>query len=144
MDRVKPVAGRDRCSPPLMEKMTEDAQKELHFIKDVLDYTCRIDSRSELLWHFDKEGKLNFCLCCSDTFAWGCSDAEYLTPDNLHVFKQSIQDVRDIDPRQDFYAVALFACRIRQQRPMKRFLNLIEDQRIVKLLEDCGPPCVEY
>jgi hypothetical protein len=95
-------AGRDR--------------QQLQFIHAVLTLALHADFRSELLWHSDGT-TITVAVDVSDVFAWGGSDAEDLTPERLPLLAQAVADLRAIDPREDMYAVDLFAARIRGMRP---------------------------
>ncbi len=71
---------------------------------------------------------------CNDLFDWACADAEEVTPENLEVLEQAVADVaplyekwwsypkdapRELQPPLVLkdYAVQLFACRVRVERP---------------------------
>ena len=117
---------------------------ELEYIKQVLYTTREHDISGYLHWHFKENKELQFAIDCSDTFIWGCADAEDLTPDNFPDLLQALKDTYDENLQSSFWGTTLFACRMRKARPMKRFLDIVKDPSIVKLLEDCGPACVDY
>jgi len=109
------------------------------FILDVLDLFSREDLVGMLSWCCDEEyAPITFWVKCSDTFCWGCADAEVLTPETLPILKQAIEDCKRIDPVfGSVYACDLFTARIRQMRPQGAAYP--ENRDLWPLFDACGP-----
>lgn len=100
---------------------------DLSFIEDVLKTVESVDGHSDLHWTFDENGKIWFTLDCSDVFSWGCSDFEELTPENIHIFKKAIEDIKEIKSA-NHHCVILFAVRSRKGVPQQPFLDLYKKE----------------
>lgn len=97
---------------------------------------------TEDIWWRDAEGTgdLEVFVPCNDVFAWGSSDVEEITPENLQVFLGAYRECEAQFGRyQADDAAILFAARVRGMRPQNAFLNLVTDSRSVALLEAAGP-----
>jgi hypothetical protein len=90
--------------------------EQLAFIRAVLRLALAGDFRSELLWCTDGQ-QVTVSVDVSDVFAWGCADAEDLTPERLPILAQAMADLRAVHPHDDMYTVDLYAARIRGMRP---------------------------
>ena len=77
-------------------------------IVEVLRLT-KSPNNGALMWAVDKDG-LWVGVNCSDTFGWGCSDAEEITADNLPELRQAYADCTGIQ-YGDIWAPDLFAAR---------------------------------
>jgi hypothetical protein len=108
-----------------------------------LEFFSKNDIRDGLFWNVIG-GVPKFYAECSDMFMWGCADLEEITPENFHILEQSLVDVLATE-NFAFYSTYLFACRVRKQRPMKRWFEHKKDaDDFQKLFDDCGPPIVSY
>lgn len=80
---------------------------------------------------------------CSDTFMWGCADAEAIElPGDLESLKQALDDCRAEDgSRVLFDWVTLWCCRKRGMRPMNAWMEKLVDHPDERaLFEAAGPP----
>lgn len=84
-------------------------------IVEVLRLT-KSPNNGALMWAVDKDGSLWVGVNCSDTFAWGCSDAEEITADNLPELQRAYADCAGIQ-NGDIWAPDLFAARVRRRKP---------------------------
>ena len=109
------------------------------FICDVLDLFSREDLVGMLSWCCDEEyTPITFWVKCSDTFCWGCADAEDLTPETLPILKQASEDCKAVDRiLGSLHACDLFAARIRQMRPQGAAYPKNRD--LWPLFDACGP-----
>jgi len=92
---------------------------ETNFEKAFLMAMAGIHATDEIDLMKPRDGELRIGLRCSDCFAWGTSDWEEVTPDNLQVLCSAIEDLSEIGELEaDCYVGALFAARVRNERPM--------------------------
>ncbi len=67
----------------------------------------------DIWWH----NKLRrFMVNCNDWFAYACADCETIEPDELELFRESMQDAADVEEWD--WGLRLFACRKRKRPPM--------------------------
>lgn len=66
---------------------------------------------------------VTFYMCCSDTFAWGCADAEQIEPGDVELLRQTIADLKAAEPAGEIWTGILFCARKRGMRPMNRWLK---------------------
>ena len=91
----------------------------------------------DLFWSTE-DGRPTVSVNCSDLFCWACADAEELTPENVHVFEKAIADIEAVERNASGrHAEALFACRIRQQRPQGPVYDGIPS-KFWSLFDACG------
>lgn len=93
---------------------------------------------------------------CNDLFEWACADAEEVTPENVGALEQAAADVTPLfdkwwgyprgAPEADRpplvmkdYAAALFACRVRGQRPQGPCYQSYPPE-LAALFDAAGPP----
>jgi len=100
--------------------------EKLSFITHVLEI-MREDMGS-LFYSFDKK----FYIICNDVFAWGCADLEEITTENINILEECYK----ID---EIYGDILFCARMRKMRPQNAFYNMMKDNKIKQLLDECGP-----
>lgn len=119
-------------------------EEQLSFIIDVLKTISNADLiRSLLYGDYEDKGQINFAILCNDLFWWATADAESLTPDNLPILKQCIEEVEKLDEHgRAFEADILFCCRIRKMRPQKPYYKSIPE-KLHPLFDACGPERIE-
>lgn len=103
--------------------MTE--AEHLRFILELLEITRDAELTFEdcpFLWHV-RDGRAHFSMACSDTFAWGCADAEAIEPGDLPLLRQTLADIRAADKYGEMWLGVLFCARKRGMRPMNRWLK---------------------
>jgi len=119
----------------------------LAFIRSVLFLTRKHDIEDDLRWLVEENGDIKFYVICSDTFAWGCADAEDITPENLPVFEQVCNECEALDANGAddidhkfaiLYAAQLFAARVRGMRPQGACYKSYP-KRMWHLFNACGP-----
>lgn len=110
----------------------DDAIKTLALIADH-DLECMIG------WRCDGEyAPITIWIQCSDTFGWGCADAEDLTLENLPILEQSIRDCEAVDPVLGrMIACDLFVARVRGIRPQGAAYP--KNKELWPLFDACGP-----
>jgi hypothetical protein len=107
-----------------------------NFIVRVLSVAAKADLIGELHWSV-KDGDVHFVIDCSDLFFWACADAEPLTPDNIALLEQTIEDCRAA--HKDYgicYAGSLFCARARKMRPQGACYP--EERELWPLFDACG------
>jgi len=111
-------------------------KSKLSFILEVLDAVA-FDNCDELWWRTDGEyAPVAFFVNCNDLFFWGTSDAEDVTPENIHLLKKSFDDVEAIDEFSQLGG-ELFCCRSRKMRPQGAAYP--KDAKLWPLFDKCGP-----
>ena len=126
--------GDGNCGMPTCQwcrgEITTPNQSE--FIMRILKATA-FKYCEDIFWRTDNEyAPITFIIHCSDVFNWGCSDSERVTPENIHILEQSLQEA-------DNYGAALFCARVRKKRPMDRFFENIPSFNIRARFHACGP-----
>jgi len=109
-------------------------------IVEVLHLT-KSPNNGALMWAVE-DGSLWVGVNCSDTFGWGCSDAEEITGDNLPVFRQAYADCAGIQ-YGDLWAPDLFAARVRKRKPYAYTMTKLLDNpglhALFDAIEEGGP-----
>lgn len=126
----------------MVEKLSSEAAD---FLWEVLQLACAHDVEGMLLWRtdmFTSDGSHVFPFAvhvsCNDVFAWGCADAEQITPANLPELRKALEDVSATAKKwSGGDAVSLFAARIRQHRPQGACYP--DDRDLWPLFDACGP-----
>lgn len=106
----------------------------LAFHRRVLGLFYRADIRRDLLWHDSPDGS-RFAANVSDVFAWGCADAEDITPDTVDALEQAHADCRAAGAEE--YTVDLYAARRRGMKPQGAAYP--EKPEAQALFDACGP-----
>ena len=91
-----------------------------------------------LFWRFT-DGRLTIYVNCNDVFAWGCSDVEELTAENLHDAAQAKADVMALGGKGSYNWPLLFCARQRKMRPQGAMYKHI-DPALWPLFDAAGPP----
>lgn len=110
-------------------------EKRLDFITRVLRAFWSEDSNEIMFWRVD-DNQPSFYVMCSDTFAPASADVEEITPDNVHILEQSIEDVKVIGNGWADWGFMLFCARVRGMRIMP-WLRLPEGLK--EMFDACGP-----
>lgn len=90
----------------------------------------QFDANSSIFWRWNNDRtEIDVYADCSDVFAWGCSDGEQITWENLDVLRQSIADVESITEnpysnKDDGFL--LFCARVRGMRPQGAMYKYLE------------------
>lgn len=114
----------------------EEQMEASAFNLRVLDAVA-FDNCDMLWWRTDGEyAPITFFVNCNDLFWWATSDAEDVTPENVHLLEESIKDVEAIDDCSS-WATSLFCCRSRKMRPQGAAYP--KDKRLWPLFDACGP-----
>lgn len=104
------------------------------FILTVLEVAAPYHEVQEfLMWDAD----LNFYLDVSDFFAWGFSDVEEVTYQNLPVLEEAIEDVKKTGAGI-YHAPLLFAARVRECRPQGAYYKYL-DRKTWTMFDEVGP-----
>lgn len=110
---------------------------DLDFVLDVLRITSDYDARSDLWWHFDKDGACSLAIQCSDVFWWATCDAEQIKDSNIEILRQSFADAVAAHPHGDMYGAELFCARVRGMRPQGA--SYPDEPELWPLFDACGP-----
>lgn len=109
------------------------------------DYAHRVlavfafDHTDGLWWRVDAQyAPVTFFATCNDFFAWGGSDVEPITPQDVPLLEQAADDV-DTVAGGGGWAGELFAARKRGMRPQGAAYADIP-QGLWPLFDACGPP----
>lgn len=97
----------------------------LQFILELLDITRDAELTYEdcpFLWHVS-DGRAVFSMVCSDTFAWGCADAETIEPGDIPLLRTCLADLRTAGKYEEAWLGILFCARKRGMRPMNRWMK---------------------
>jgi len=118
-----------------LEFKMEALEKKLSFITRVLRIFWTEDSESMMFWRVDNN-QPSFYVMCSDTFVWASADAEQITPDNIDLLEQSIEDVKVLGEAWLGWGFTLFCARVRGIRvmPLLKFPEALKE-----LFDACGP-----
>lgn len=107
-------------------------------ILTILSFISENDLIGDVYWRCDDEyAPITFWINCNDLMAWGSSDGEDLTIENLSVLRQSIDDIETIDKVGFIYGPSLFVCRMRKQRPQGAAYP--KEESLWPLFDACGP-----
>jgi hypothetical protein len=91
----------------------------------------------DTFWTF-KDGQLQLWVNCSDSFYWGCADAEEITEANLPELETARNDLIAAGDTQASHLANLFASRVRKIRPQGALYEYIEPE-LYPLFNACGP-----
>ena len=94
------------------------------------------DDDLDVGWFARKEPGVRLWVGCSDFFAWGCADAEEVTPENIEVLEAARVECAALG--QPSWAGRLFAARVRGIRPQGAYYAHIPDE-LTELFDACGP-----
>ena len=64
-----------------------------------------------------------FSMACSDTFAWGCADAETIMAEDIPLLRQTLVDLKAVGDYSEMWLGPLFCARKRDMRPMNRWMK---------------------
>lgn len=97
-----------------------------------------------LIWQVDQEGRLRFSMLCSDTFAWGCADAEEVTRKDLPLLRECLADLKAVKDYGELWLSVLYCCRKREMRPMNAWVEKVPradgmPQAVLDLILAAGP-----
>lgn len=106
------------------------------------------DYTDEVWWRMgeDDRERIDFYVRCSDVFAWGCSDVEEVTEENVGLLEQTVSEGEERLGRYRAYlAFTLFVARVRKERPQDAWYNQVigtdsdEDAWWRERFDACGP-----
>lgn len=121
---VGPVAsGEDLAGEPTATIYTEI--EHLQFILELLTITRDADliyQECPFLWRV-ADGRAVFSMACSDTFAWGCADAETIEPGDLPLLRDCLTELRGAGKYEEMWLGVYFCARKRGMRPMNRWMK---------------------
>jgi hypothetical protein len=107
----------------------------LGFLRAAVDLIRRADLPSEqILLGIDGE-RISIAVNISDVFAWGCADAEDITPERLPVLQQAWLDCETADDGE--WIAELYAARVRGMRPQGAAYP--SAPAVAALFDACGP-----
>lgn len=118
----------------------------LAFILELLAILAEAEKTFEdtpMFWHV-KDGRASFHMACSDTFAWGCADAEEITPADIPLLRKTLDDLKALNDYEEIWLGELYCCRKRAMRPMNRWIKDMREREglsdgVLALIEACGP-----
>ena len=98
----------------------------------------------ELWWRTGGEyAPITLLVGCNDFFAWGCSDCEEITKQNIDVLEQAADDLKKVcsDRHGPTYREAglLFCARVRGRRPQGAYYEHLPKETW-PLFDACGEP----
>jgi hypothetical protein len=119
------------------EHLARQLKERLDFITRVLAIFWKADNEDELFWRVDND-QVRLFVMCSDTFTYATADLEEITPANVHLLEQSVEEVRAVsaDPYTWSLGFPLFCARIRGMRvmPMMELPDSVQE-----MFNACGP-----
>ena len=91
-----------------------------------------------LSWSVDGD-IVSFYVICNDLFdwAWASADAEDITPENIDILEQALNDVASVSSYDVRWGVTLFATRVRKMRPQRCAYPSL--RALWPLFDACGP-----
>jgi hypothetical protein len=105
------------------------------FMAQLLTLIAKYDAFGELYWRSDLT---YFSVNCNDVFAWGTSEGEEVTPDNIDQLESAFADCAAISSTiGEIYGPWLFAARNRKMRPQGA--SYPEEREPWPLFDACGP-----
>lgn len=120
-----------------LEVKAQNLEKRLDFITRVLRIFWVEDYEEMLFWRVDK-GQPKFFVNCNDTFSWATADVEEITPANVHLLEQSVEDVKVLEDllERGSWGFTLFCARVRGIRvmPMMKVPAPLQ-----AMFDACGP-----
>lgn len=118
----------------------------LAFLLDLLALLRDADMMGQdmpMIWHVT-DGRAHLSVICSDTFAWGCADAEEITAADMPLLRQCLTDLRAAEVHGEIWLGELYCCRKRGMRPMNRWIKDMREREglsdaVLALIEAAGP-----
>ena len=90
----------------------------LEFLLRVLQLTANISYSSALWWRTDGiYAPVSIFINCNNKFEAGRADCECLTPDNLYLFEEAIEEIKEVGGNEEF-APLLFCAKLKRTRPL--------------------------
>ncbi|MFC1420768.1 hypothetical protein [Streptacidiphilus cavernicola] len=118
-----------------LRRQRDEAEQQLDFLRAAVDLIRRADvSSDEILFGLDGQ-QIRIAVNVSDVFAWGCADAEDITPERLPILEQAWLDCRAVDA--DEWTAELYAARVRGMRPQGAAYP--KEAAVAALFDACGP-----
>jgi hypothetical protein len=108
--------------------VTDD--EHLQYILDILEITRDAEliwQDCPFLWHVT-DRRATFSMVCSDTFAWGCADAETIEPGDIPLLRECLSDLRAASQHGEIWLGILFCARKRGMRPMNRWMKHMREK----------------
>jgi hypothetical protein len=104
------------------------------------DADLMVDS-TPLIWSKDGNGRMTFAMVCSDTFAWGCADAEEIALEDLPMLRGCLDDLKAAGDYSEVWLAELYCARKRGMRPMNRWMQVHQAElgAAAALIEAAGP-----
>ena len=98
-------------------------------------------AQEQLTWSTaPEEAPVTFFVRCDDLFAWGCADAEKISPATLGALEQAARDLQARNPEGQYREAGyLWCCRTRGLRPQGVFYQFLPAWSH-PLFDACGPP----
>jgi len=120
---------------------------ELEYVRSVLGILADAEltwQDTPVLWRVRWAEQVVFSMACSDTFAWGCADAEEIRPQDVELLRRCLGELRAAAQYAEMWLPLLYCCRKRGMRPMNRYMQYAVEkdgmpQAVVALIEACGP-----
>lgn len=114
---------------------SEQLEQRLEFVTRVLRIFWTEDTTDMLFWRVDNN-QPSFYVICSDTFAWASADVEEITPENVELLEQTIEEVKALRPSMMMWAFYLFCARVRGIRVMPK---IVIPEALKAMFDACGP-----
>ncbi|SRR6266567_328282 len=114
-------------------------QHTTDFMLDVLRLFSldETDCYSSLFWRCEEPGSVEFFVNVNDIFWWATADLEQIMPEDMPVLRQTIADIKEIDPHDKYTGFELWVARKRKMRPQQPAYP--KDERLRALFDACGP-----
>ena len=90
-------------------------------VMTIFGFPYGADDPLDLWWRTRFDGSVVLYARCSDMFAWAFSDVEEITPDDIPLLRQCLDDLRRVD--EPYHLSALFTARKRNIRPQQFWLD---------------------
>jgi hypothetical protein len=140
--------------------MSVSNEEQLEFLLEFFRITSGDGAELHDCFHWRCDGEyapVTIFAICNDLFVWGSADSEDVTPDNIHILKQSVDDIMPYYEKWATYkrskaegddkepplimlsiGVELFCARVAKMRPQGRcYQNYPPGIR--ELFDACGP-----
>jgi hypothetical protein len=119
---------------PLLDAK-QAANDHLDFLRAAVDLIRRADLPSEQILLSLDGPRISIAVNVSDVFAWGCADAEDITPERLPILERAWRDCEAADGGE--WIAELYAARVRGMRPQGA--SYPSSAAVAALFDACGP-----
>ena len=86
------------------------------------------------------DGGVRLIIGCNDFFYWGTADGEELTPADLPLLRQCVDDLKAAEKHSEDHCWLLFCARKRGMRPQRPFFRAYSRKEAAYVGDQLSPP----